>query len=402
MRHVTARLIRFMISPLVALLSSPFAVCQASARDFHFGPSGQTSVALSDQSVFEATINGKGPFKLFFDTGANVNILNPEVIAQLGLAPGGSPEDVHGMSGGKLEVKAYRADEVRIGDLSLTGQIFYNVPIPLTDVVGAVGYELMSRVITKADNEHRQLTFYDPAGFVYTGGGEKLELLPNTRGLIVHARVGKAVGDFGLDTGAIGNIAVMVNHRFAQQQHIGLHSFLFHLFHNSYHDVFSGGADGNAPPATLERVKSLCLGTACVPRVVGEFSDGDSSQYAGVIPNEVLRRFTFTIDWQHQAMYLEKTSHWNEPDVYNQTGLQLDAADNGTTLVVVSVFAHSPASKAHIKVGDRIVLVDNRPPSPTWYRDDPALLQRGGTIVTLTVKRGNAPQQIALKLKDIL
>lgn len=379
-------------------------MCQTATRDFHFGPSGQTTVALSDQSIFEATINGKGPFKLLFDTGANVNILNPEVIAQLGLTPGGGPAEIHGMSGGKLEVQPYRADELRIGDLTLTGQTFYNVSIPLpgTGIVGAVGYELMSRLVVKADNDRQQLTFYDPARFTYTGGGEKLELLPNTLGLVVRARVGKAVGDFGLDTGAIGTLGVSLNHRFAQQNHLLRHSFFFDLFHSSYHDVFSGGADGAAPPATIERINNLCLGTACVHHIVGEFSDSDVSQYAGVIPNEILRRFTFTIDWQHQAIYLEKTSHWNKSDVYNQTGLALDAVDGGRALVVTAVYPHTAGSKARIKVGDRIVLINNRPPQPTWYYDDPAFLQPAGTVVKLTVQRGSSSHQINFKLKDML
>jgi hypothetical protein len=396
---------RFALSALFLLLSSTFAICQATLPDFHFASSGQTTVALSEQSIFEATINGKGPFKLFFDTGAGLNILNPEVIAELGLAPGGDRAGIHGINGGKLEAKAYRADEVRIGDLTLTGQIFYNVPIPLpnTGIVGAVGYELMSRLVIKADNEHHQLTFYDPAHFVYSGGGEKLELLPNERGLIAHARVGKALGDFVLDTGATGSIGIMLNHWFAQRHQLSHHWFPYDLFHNSYHGVFYGGADGNSPPATLERVKSLCLGTVCVPRIVGEFSDGDDkSQYAGRISNEILRRFIFTIDWQHRTIYLEKTSHWNNSDVYNQTGLLLEPVESGTTLVVATVFPHSPAAKAHIRVGDRIELIDNRPPEPTWYSDDTAFLQTPGTVVTFSIQRNNAIQQITLKLKDIL
>ena len=391
---------RFVISPLFVLITHALATGQVA--DFRFGPSGKTTVALSNQSVFEATINGKGPFKFLFDTGANVNILNPEVISQLGLTPTDNHADIRGISGGKLDVKPYRADEVRIGDLTLTDQTFFNVPIPLPGIAGAIGYELMSRVVVKADNEHQQLILYDPASFTYNGSGEKLELLPQTLGLIVHARVSKALGDFVLDTGAIGVIGVAVNHRFTQQHHLLHTSFLFYLFHSSLHGVFSGGADGNAPAATLERIKSLCLGTMCVPHIVGEFSDGNTSQYAGTIPNEILRRFIFTIDWQHQAIYVEKTSRWNELDIYNQTGLQLDLEDNGSALVISAVFSHSPASKAHIKVGDRIVLIDNHPPAPTWYSDDPALLQRAGTVVKLTIQRGNTSRQIDLKLNDIL
>lgn len=124
--------VRFVISPVLVLLSSTFAICQATPRDFHFGSSGQATVALRDQGTIEATINGKGTFKLFFDTGANVNILNPEVIAQLGLAPVADQAEIHGINGGKLEVNAYRADEFRIGDLTLTGQTSMSTIRPST------------------------------------------------------------------------------------------------------------------------------------------------------------------------------------------------------------------------------------------------------------------------------
>jgi S1-C subfamily serine protease len=147
--------------------------------------------------------------------------------------------------------------KLRIGDLTLTGQTFYSIPIPLPNsgIVGAVGYELMSQFVIKADNEHQQLTVYDPARFVYKGVGERLKLLP---------------------------------------------------------------------------------------------------------------------------------------------------AEGGTALVVVDVFPRSPASKAHIKAGDRILLIDDNPPKPTWYCDDPAFLQSAGTVVTLTVEHDHSSQQIKLKLKDIL
>lgn len=397
-------LLRFVIVSFLVLLSPEFAVGEAAPSDFHFNnSSGQTTVPLTEQSVFEATINGKGPFKFFFDTGAGVNILNPEVIAQLGLTPAGDAAQLHGISGGKLDAKPYRADELRIGDLTLTGQTFYSIQMPLPEVVGAVGITLMSRLIITADNERHQLTFYDPAGFVYKGGSDKLELLPNAEELIIHARVDGAVGNFVLDTGAMGNMGVMVNHWFAQQHHLLRDSFLFNLFHSSYHGVFYGGADGNAPAATLQRVRQLCFGSACVSHIVGQFSDDDDkSQYAGRIGNEILRRFVVTIDWQHRAIYLEKTSHWNEPNIYNLTGLLTDQADNWKALVVATVYGHSAGSKAHIEVGDKILLIDGRAPEPTWFCDDPAFVQRAGTVVALTIERGKSTQRINLKLKDML
>jgi len=167
--------------------------------------------------------------------------------------------------------------------------------------------------------------------------------------------------------------------------------------------VFSGGADGNAPPATMERIRSVCLGQACIPGVIGEFSDStEASPYAGRIGIAFLQKLTTTIDWQHHALYIEKSSRGDERVFYDQTGLQTSLADTGTDLVVTQVYPRSPASKAHLKVGDRILLVDNHPPAPDLVCDDPAFLKPGGTRVILSVKRGDSTWQVPLVLKDIL
>src|ERR1700733_10871253 len=91
---------------------------QEGGSDFHLDSSDHTTVPTTNGVVFEAMINGKGPFQMIFDTGAGVNILNPAVIAQLGL-PAESGAVALPAMGGPVDAKTFRADEVRIGDLAL-------------------------------------------------------------------------------------------------------------------------------------------------------------------------------------------------------------------------------------------------------------------------------------------
>jgi len=389
-----------LISFLVLLVASLSAVGQEIKRNFHFGISGQTAVALSEQSIIEIRINGQGPFKVFYDTGAGVNILNPEVIAALNLPRRDIKGKLTGISGGQIDAMVFRADELRVGDLILSDQDFFNTPIPLPKsygVVGAIGYELFSRVIAKADYEHHQLTLSDPAQFTYTGSGEKLDLQQDPLQLIAKVRIGKATGDFILDTGALGQVGITFHPWFVTRQH------LRRPFVRHYRDVFSEGADGKAPPSTLERIPPVCLGDVCISHMVGELSSANKkSPYAGRIGVEILRRFASTVDWQHHALYLEKTPQWNQPLVYDLTGLVTDFPKRGTGLVVKEVLRHSPASRAHLKAGDQILLIDNHPPAPSLTGDDPDLLQPVGTRVLLTVERGNVRLLIPIILKDIL
>lgn len=388
--------------PLVFLiLPIPVQVlCQDAARDFHFGPSGQTTVALTDQSIIEVTINGKGPFKVFFDTGANVNILDPEVIAQLNLPASDIVGQIGGLSGGHIDTKPFHVKELRIGDLTLNDQDFFNIPIPLPKsygIVGAIGYELFSRIVIKADYEHHQLVFFDPARFSYAGSAQKLDLQPAQRAIDVKARIDYSIGECVLDTGALGEIELGLNGWFVRRYH------LVHPLARHYHGVFSQGADGNAPPATVERIRDVCLGDACVPRVIGGLSDGsDNSPYAGRIGLSFLHRFTTTVDWQRHAIYFEKTPAWNRPAVYNKTGLETDSDEAGNALIVSKVYAHSAASRAHLKVGDHILFIDGHRPAPDWFCDDPAFLGPDGTQLNLTIQRGNANLQLTLTLKEIL
>jgi hypothetical protein len=65
------------------------------------------------------TINGKGPFRLVFDTGASRSGVTPAVAAALGLTPNESrPLRLRGVTGTST-VPSIRADSFRIGDLLL-------------------------------------------------------------------------------------------------------------------------------------------------------------------------------------------------------------------------------------------------------------------------------------------
>ncbi|MGI4830913.1 MAG: aspartyl protease family protein [Janthinobacterium lividum] len=56
----------------------------APVRNYKMPPSGQVTVPAEGGLTFQMKVNGKGPFKTVFDTGA-VNIISANFAAQLGL-----------------------------------------------------------------------------------------------------------------------------------------------------------------------------------------------------------------------------------------------------------------------------------------------------------------------------
>jgi hypothetical protein len=209
---------------------------QEGGSDFHLDSSDHTTVPTTNGVVFEAMINGKGPFQLIFDTGAGVNILNPAVIAQLGLPAESGPVALPAM-GGPVNAKSFRGDEVRIGELALHHQTLYSVQLPWPDgtgPVGALGYEVMRQLVVTVDYAERRLTFFDPASFVYGGRGRKISLESDPTQVVVKARMsGWAQGDFVVDTGDFGGLDI-------NQWFVKKFAVLDHVPHR-YHGVWTRG-----------------------------------------------------------------------------------------------------------------------------------------------------------------
>lgn len=76
--------------------------------------SSEVAVAMQIQSripVVEATVNGKGPFRFFVDTGAGATVLNDDLVKELQLPVVGStkigdPSDPQGIAASKVSVDA--------------------------------------------------------------------------------------------------------------------------------------------------------------------------------------------------------------------------------------------------------------------------------------------------------
>src|SRR5580698_2742544 len=126
------------------------AVAQSSSsaisirQDFEM--SSSVTVPAKGGIEFNAQINGQGPFRLLFDTGASVNVLSSTTAQLLGLQVEGDPIQI-AAAGGYAIVRRARVDMLQIAGLILHDQTFYVMALPWgqrSDLAGAMGYELLS------------------------------------------------------------------------------------------------------------------------------------------------------------------------------------------------------------------------------------------------------------------
>ena len=81
----------------------------------------------------------------------------------------------------------------------------------------------------------------------------------------------------------------------------------------------------------------------------------------GIIGNRILKRFNVAIDYTGQRVFLRPEGRkWKDKFQFDRSGLTLIAGGpNLRTYTVASLVPDSPAGRAGIKVGDRIVAVNN-------------------------------------------
>ena len=78
---------------------------------------------------------------------------------------------------------------------------------------------------------------------------------------------------------------------------------------------------------------------------------------AGLLGNELLRRFNMTINYSQREIHLLPNRHFNDIFDYTYTGLGFYNIDN--KIIVEDVIEGSPADKAGFKVGDEIYSMGN-------------------------------------------
>jgi Aspartyl protease/PDZ domain len=363
--------------------------------DYQMPPPGVFTVPAEGGLIFQATINGKGPFKALFDTGS-VNFMSESVAHRLGLKIDTQGIEFGTSSPATIQAHKIHVDTLQIGDLAVHDQTFYAADLPEDGDPPAfvVGYELLRRFAVRIDYEHESLTFYDGPSFHYSGSGTgvPLEIQRNGNGVFVEASIGKAAGRFIVDTG--NEFGFSLTTGFTEKND------LVHVLGAHFLGYDGRGFGGPSPEAYVVRVNTLRIGDISAPSVIGHLTTdpSDKSELAGNIGQSVLRKFTEVFDCMHGQIFFERTKDSDRPEVFNGAGLIFDSFGRG--LQVMTVLPGSPGALAGLKTGDVITAIDGKAPSDEV--NSPPFLQPPGTELHLTVQRGSEIREVNLTLKTIM
>jgi len=260
---------------------------------------------------------------------------------------------------------------------------------------GIIGYSFFSRYIVRIDYDSNILYVYNRGNFKYPKGGLMLNPvminLPVQGGYIRDTR--EVSTRFYFDTGA--GLCVLLNSDFIRDSSI--------LNQEKKPLPTQAQGMGGKTNMMVTTMKEFRLGPYKFKNIPihifeDEYNVTSYPYLAGLIGNDILRRFNIIMNYDKRTFYLMPNSHYRDPFDYSYTGLGLYWVDN--EIRVGDVMKDSPADKAGFKVDDVVIAVNNNlSQNLQLYK---SMLQNAGDKVRFVVKRPEGLVELNMKIKSIL
>jgi hypothetical protein len=368
-------------------------------------PAGKDSVTvpfrlLNNHIYVEASINAHVPIPFVFDTGAT-DILQAAVAKKLGIKVEGALGG--GGFGDKLEDFGFaKVKSVSLGGLALPDQVFGTetspgwVAVEGADSSGLLGYEFVKRAVLSIDYAHHTMTFTKQEAFHPPQGVTAIPFKFDSHIPMISGTLDGFAGEFQLDTGSRGALTVM--------QPFAVAHGLIEKYHATRLETVGYGVGGPSK-ALLARAGKLTLGAVTIDAPVTEIvtdtgGAAKAARTAGNIGGDLLKRFTVTLDYAHQTLWLEPNPLASRREVFDRSGIWIARAKDGG-IEVADVATESAAANIGLAVGDEIVTVNGKPAKDVQLYDLREELKGAvGTQFMLAVKGTKGARTLTLTLAD--
>ncbi|MGB4100078.1 MAG: aspartyl protease family protein [bacterium] len=330
-------------------------------HDFVFKETDHVTVPMTIQGehlVLNVSINQHEPVLFILDSGAATTVIDASYADELGLERMGGMH-VIGV-GGAEEIDSIQVDSLAVGDFSIGSLNLFCMDLStiskmlgLEDQLkGIVGYDLFARTVLTLDYVGKTLTITHPDHFDYQGSGSVIpgEITHNL--LYVDGIVdGDIHGKLRLDTGAGGGLHLHAGHL----KKLGVMDR-----YEGKHDVAVHGAGGEIRLQFVD-VGTLKIGDYIVEKPLSTLNTGEGSSVLdtmdamATVGNQVFSQFIVTFDFPNSRLILEPAE--TALFVLNEIGLTVIEDKNGD-FIVSSVWEGSPAKKAGLLEGDRIIQIE--------------------------------------------
>lgn len=338
--------------------------------------------------------------RFILDTGSSGISLDSTTAAYFGLQPEPSNRSIRGI-GGIRKVSFLNDRTLRFPNLNVDSLDFHvNDYSILTNVYGLhvdgiVGYSLLNRYIVKVNYDSLFIEICSKGMIRYPKGGFLLK--PSMGTLPVHfAKVRDAKSHnvrFLHDIGA--GLCLMLSSDF-----VGDSGTI-----SRKRVVLSKEAEGVGGTIDMKVtiVKELKIGPyrfRNVPTYIfdDEYNVTSYPFLAGIIGNDIFRRFNTIINYPRRDIYLVPNSHYRDPFDYSYSGMELYYVDG--KILLGDVAKGSPAEAAGLKEGDEVIALNNN--FTQNFNNYKYIIQSTTGKLKIIVMRDGELQQYEIKMKTII
>lgn len=396
------RITRYVSNPkiVLALFEPPK---QQDTKDFQFVNGDHAENIpfkfIGNHLYIPVTVSGKERLWVL-DTGAGMTVLNKAFAEELGLELEG---EMKGKDAGGVVVASFTT----LPSYSIKGIQFKDQKVAVIDmhelirrlgldVVGILGFDFLSRFVTKVDFAHELVSFYDPEKFEYAGDGHVLEIHIYNSLFSVQATLdGTHAGSWTFDLGAG---TTFLDGRYALREGYAKKDGVVHMGHGA----------GNEFQVKDIRCDSIHFAgfTVYEPEISFSYGGTDTNFTAdqiGVLGNSLFRNFVLYCDYAGERLIIERGDKFNHPWPVDNSGLQIAWSYN-REVEVSYVSPDTPAEKAGFVKGDlirsvngiKLDLFDGVVAIRKLLEADP------GTTYEFIVARAGENKKLTLKLTKLL
>lgn len=353
--------------------------------------------------VISAKLNNfPDTLQFLLDTGSAGISLDTATCIDLGLKLTPSDKIVRGLVASKnisfaadntLHLPGLRIDSLdfHVNNYELISQV-YGIQID-----GIMGYSVLSKFIFQVDYDKEEISIWSKGRFKYPRGGHMLK--PNLTYIPVISsplRSGKHNVNhrYYFDTGA--GMCLLLSTQFVKD------SSLLVKRKAKVIPTEAQGLGGKMQMyiTTMNEFRIGSYNFRNVPTYLFDDVTNITSypSLAGMIGNDLLRRFNLTLNYAKKEIHLMPNTHFRDQFDYSYTGLIIYLIDN--RIEVTDVIRNSPAEKAGFKPGDFVLAINNNFTSNLQiYRD---ILKNIGTRPTLLIMRDGELMLKKLPIRSIL
>lgn len=318
--------------------------------------------------VVDVILNEKLPLKFIVDTGLRTALLTDRLYTDMLDVNYSRTIPIVGADGNVI-VDAYVVNNVSLGFRGLTGkgqtilalgEDFLELKNYMgIDVHGIIGYELFNRYIIEIDYDNFLMTFYEPDAFSPERRFEALDMpiigsKPYVKASLRQKNNTIVSGLFLLDTGA--SLAVSLDREADEAIYLPEPNVNVNL----------GRAIGGDLEGYLSRSNAFTIGEMEFKEVLTSYPD--AGEYydllkvegrIGSVGGNIFARSRVVFDYFSQKLYIAKGKEYKRKFEYNMSGIEFKAEGNDLrTFIVKSVLEDSPADRAGILPGDRVISVN--------------------------------------------